>query len=70
MCLFRYSLVLNKRVGPNSRVGGKFSKNLINRGFQMSGGRVKLGNLYLKIRYRIIFFMLIPKLIHSFSTSI
>ena len=28
----RYSLVLNKRGGPNSREGGKFSKNLISGG--------------------------------------
>ena len=58
-----YSLLLNKRGGPNSRMGGKFSENLIN------GERGKLGNLYLKIRYKIMFFMPIPKLIHSFSTS-
>ena len=54
--------------GPNSRGAGKFSENLIKGGSNKGG--VKLGNLYLKIRYKIMFFMPIPKLIHSFSTSI
>ena len=49
--------------GPNSRVGGKFFENLIN-----WGG--KLGDPYLKIRYKIMFLMPIPRLIHSFSTSL
>ena len=64
----KYSLVPNKRGGPNSRGGGKFSENLINGGVQISGGGGKLGYLYLKIRYKIMFFMPVPKLIHSFST--
>ena len=61
--------MLNKRGGPNSRGGGKFSENLINEGVQISGGG-KLGNPYLKIRYKIMFFMPIPKFFHLFSTSI
>ena len=50
---------------------GIFFENLINGGgVRISGGGDKLGNLYLKIRYKIMFSILIPKLIHSFSTSI
>ena len=60
--VYRYSLVPNKRGGPNSREGGKFSENLINGGVQISGGD-KLGNLYLKIRYNIVFLMRILRLI-------
>ena len=56
--------------GPNSRGDGKFTENIINWGWANKRGRGKLGNLYLKIRYKIMFFMPIPKLIHSFSTSI
>ena len=62
--------MLNKRGGPNSRGGGKFSENLINGGVQISGGGGKFGNPYLKIRYKIMFFIPILKLIHSFSKSI
>ena len=59
---------------PNKRgvqiVGGRgFSENLIKGGLNKRG-EGKLRNPYLKIRYNIIFVMPIPKLIHSFSTSI
>ena len=47
--------------------GEKFSENLINGGVQRGG---KLVNPYLKIRYKNMFFMPIPKLIHLFSTLI
>ena len=64
---------------PNKRGGvqivgeegsGKFSENLINRGGPNKLGGGNLGNLYSKIKYKIMFFMPVPKLIHSFSTSI
>ena len=43
--------------------GEEFSENVIK-------GRGKLGNPYIKIKYKIMFFMPILKLIHLFSTSI
>ena len=58
----------NKREGPNSR-GGIFQKSNKRVGTNKRGGG-KLGGLYLKIRYKIMFSMPILKLIHSFSTSI
>ena len=63
-----YPLVLNKRGGPNSRGVGIFRKSNKREGPNKRGG--KLGNPYLKIRYNIMLFMPILKLIHSFSTSI
>ena len=43
-------------------------ENVIGEGVQKAGG--KLGNPYLKISYKTMFFMSIPELIHLLSTSI
>ena len=51
-----YSLVPNKR-GVQIVGGGKFSENLINGG-PNKWGRIKLGNPYLKIRYKIMVHLL------------
>ena len=64
-----YSLVPNKRRGPNSRGWEIFRKSNIRGGPNKRGGG-KLGNPYLKIRYKVMFFIPILKPIHSFSKSI
>ena len=43
-------------------------ENVIGEAVQKAGG--KLGNPYLKISYKTMFFMSIPELIHLLSTSI
>ena len=66
--IFKYSLVVNKRgvqIVGEWEIFLKSSK----RGVQISG-RGELENPYLKIRYKIMSYLPILELIHSFSTSI
>ena len=50
-----YSSVLNKREGGlNNRRDGKFSENLMNDGVHISGVGGESGNLFEKMRYKII----------------
>ena len=61
---YAYSKVPNSRGGLNKRGGPKFLQNKINGGgVWINGGRGKLGNPYLKMRYNFVLFMPIHRLI-------